>query len=464
MIRGGFRLWAVAAILLFSACKTYTEKIGDGLEYYRGGRMADAREEFRELLEDGGRDVHLYRLERGMTQIALGESNAAVQDFMAAINHLDSLVRESVTSDIGSLLIDDTVRPYLGAPFEQISARIFLSLAYMTMSGHFEDAAAACRDLDLKMEQIEACYNHSYQVDAEGEPANFSFQIPPLGKYLAALAAERRGYLDNAGIYMRQVLDSMPHSEFFKSEAERMKRGEKDHLVFVFALTDMVPHKIETVSKELTGLVKGIKVVYAIAKPESNPNAISRSVLTAPVRIPDYPRRAPVWHGGFSVRAAGGDQPVRTEMVADFDRYARKEFDTLRSGILIRAAVRRLIKETAGQVVGKQASKDKDTQKILGDLFASITSAMETVDTRSWCTLPREFHAARLSLGPDVASLNLQPLTPGGGRLGPEITVPLDLSDSRPAFVLVVHPGRRMQPIVLVDEDHRLRPAPRSGP
>lgn len=457
-------LFLLLLLAAFPGCATYTEKIEKGLHAYRAGRMEEARETFENTLGESRND-HLARLECGMAGLALRNPDAAVSDFSRAIDRMDSLVRGSAARDTASYLLDDTVRDYVGAPYEQICSRAFLCLAYMIKAGRFEDVAAACRDMDGKMESIEAWYNRSYQCYDRGRPVEFAFQIPPVAKYLAALVEERNGNMDNAGLYMKQALQSMPDCGYFRAEARRMQRRSSENRVFVFALLGMTPHKIATVSRELTGLLEGIKTVLVWVDPQNNPDAVSRQNLTAPVKIPAYPRRSPFWHGGFEVKAKDGSGQTVTDAVADFDRYAREEYDALLPGLLIRTAVRRTIKEAAGQLIGKQFEGEKkkgqqkaeraELAKLIGDFFGSLFAAVETVDTRSWCTLPRELHAACLEVEPGTASIVLAPRSPAGGSLGGRIEVPLDLSQPGPAVVIVVHPARGTRPIVIVDEAHR---------
>ncbi len=461
LFRSFLVLVTILLVTAFPACATYTEKIEEGLEAYRTGRMAEARGVFENALGETRND-HLARLEQGMAGLAMGDSTGAVNDFSQAITRMDSLVGGSAVRETTAYLLDDTVRDYVGSPYEQICSRVFLSLAYMLQAGKFEDVAAACRDMDGKMEAVEAYFKRSYQYDGNGRPAEFAFQIPPVAKYLAALAEERNRNLDNAGLYMKQALQSMPGNSYFRNEANRMQHGPHDNIVFVFALLGMTPHKQPKTCQELTGVLKGIKTILVWLDPQNNPDALSRRVLTAPVKIPAYPKRRPFWHGGFLVETKGGGVQAETECVADFDRYAREEYDTLLPGLLMRTAVRRIIKEAAGQMIGKQFEGEKkngkhersELGKLIGDFFASLFTAVETVDTRSWCTLPREVHAACLEVDPMTHTIVLAPRKPGGGRLGTRIEVPVDMTQPGPAVVLVVHPGRGARPICIVDEAH----------
>ena len=448
-------------LLVFSClvgCATYTDLIEDGLIQYGSGRMDGALNSFAAAEAETG-DTHLVQLEKGMTDLALDNPRRAVNDFTSALNRMDALTTGSAVRDAASYVLDDTVADYPGAPFEQISARFFLGLSYLMMPDPFENVSAACRDMDNKMEQIEAYYERTYQFGADGNEAEFSFQIPPVAKYFAALAAEQRNELDSAEIYLRQAIAGAPGCAFFRNEAERMKAGTRQNLVFVFALVGMVPHKIETQSDELTALLQGMKALYSIAEPENSPNAVDRVLFTAPVRIPGYAKRRPFWHGGFDVGVHGGASAT-TAMVADFDSYVRAEYEMMLPGILIRAAVRRAIKEAAGHAAGASMTEDGETAKLLGDLFASIASAAETIDTRSWCTLPREVHACRLQVAQETKKIFLAPRAANGARSGQNIDVSLDLSNTSPAFVLVIQPGKGMAPIVLVDEAHQPKAQP----
>jgi hypothetical protein len=439
-------------------CSTYTELIEEGLQAYKAGRMVEAQQAFATAEEETS-EVHLVQLEKGTAFLAGDNPPAAIDNYTRALNTMNRYIESDAVATAASYVLDDTVTDYPGAPYEQICARLFLGLAYLMTPEPFEDVSAAFRDMDIKMEQIEAYYERTYEVDGEGNPAQFSFQIPPAAKYFAALAAEQRRELDSAEIYLRQAIQGMPGCKFFQREAARMQRGRQKNIVFVVGFLGMVPHKIETESEELTAVLKGAKVLYAIAKPDNNPNALARAVFTAPVMIPGYPPRTPFWHGGFQVRTAASGREVETSMIADFDHYAREEFDKLLPGIMIRAAVRRAIKETAGQLAGSAVTEDRETARLLGDLFASIAAVAETVDTRGWCTLPREIHAANFLMPADENTLTLTPLAPNGAEMGPGITVRIDSSNPRPAFVFVWQPGPNMRPIVIVDVGHRPAPA-----
>lgn len=455
----GFLL--VVLVFLWGCASTYTEKIEEGLSSYRQGRMAQAESSFNDA-ESRTRDVHLTRLELGMTRLALDRPADAAASFQRAIDRMDSLTTGNNLRTAASYVLDDTLEDYPGAPFEQICARLFNGMAYLLQENPYENFSAAYRDMDIKMEQIEAYYERSYMFDGDGESAEFSFQIPPVAKYFAALAAEQRHELDNAEIYLKQALEGMPGCSFFRSELKRVEQGGRENRLFVFALLGMVPHKIETTSEELTAVLRGIKALLAVVKPKSNPGPIERTVLTAPVQIPGYPQRKPLWHGGFEVvpSRGGGGGGVSTQLVADFDRYAREEYRALLPGLLIRTAVRRLIKEATGQMVGQAVIKDnKKASKLIGDVVSSLFSVAETVDTRSWCTLPYAFHAASLELPAGCRSVILTPQRPCGGTLGPPIELALDRSNTEPAYMLIIQPGPRSRPFVLVDAEHRIAPA-----
>ncbi len=450
-----------SACLALQACATYTEKIQGIMEgCYEKGRMEEAGKGFQDLIADGD-NVHLLRLEKGMAEIASGNANASVKEFEAAINQMVALSRKSTLKELASLIIDDTIQEYSAAFYEQVCARIFWSMAYMLMKGRFEDVSAVFRDLDNKMEQIEAFYSHSYNSDGRGnklKPSEFDFHIPALGKYLEALTAERRGELDNARLYMEQAKKSMPECRYFVQEDSRIRRRESDNLVFVFAMLGTIPRKKAGVSQELTALVEGIKLLHSAIVKEKSENTIPRALMTAPVKIPVYENRRPFWHGGLSVKPVPGNVSVETQKVADFDMYARKWHKEILPGIMIRAAVRRIIKEAIARGISDELTEEEDMRGFIEAFLSCFFGSTETVDTRSWCTLPRECHAACIKLLPDTQAVTITAKGANRGKRWGEITVPIDCANPAPAFVFVFHPGRDCAPIIIVDEAHRVGP------
>ncbi|MEW6745881.1 MAG: hypothetical protein AB1486_24330 [Planctomycetota bacterium] len=447
----------LATALVFEACSaTHLEKEEPGLRAYQAGAMAEARDTFRELAKETPDDRHLFQLEEATANLGLGDVEAATASFSEAIARLDSLRGEDPLTDLTSLLLDDTVRNYAGSPYEQTMARIFWAFAYLLGAGpeRMENVSAVCRDLDGKMESIEAYYNRAYPYDGDGNASQFSFQIPPLGKYLAALAAAHRGELDSAEIYMKQAQAGLPDSGFLREEIRRMRRARHadDRVVLIVALAGMAPRKVEVVSEDLTGALQGMKALYYSLNPHDDADIFLNAVLTAPVVVTDIEPPEHRWHAGFIVTPQGGE-PVLTERLADIDAYARQEFDSLRSAMLTRAGLRRLLKEVGGQVGAKQAHLPVE----VGSGIASIFSATETADLRGWYTLPRDIQVAHLTLPSAVSSITLMPRRPGGAPMGPEVSLQVDLSNADPALILVFHPDEGTRPIVLLDASHRAK-------
>ena len=109
-----------------------------------------------------------------------------------------------------------------------------------------------------------------------------------------------------------------------------------------------------------------------------------------------------------NAQIVAGGQTVSTVPLADMDAILAEEFDQRLPGIITRTIISTLIKEGAyrgGQVAAIAANNDWRTQAIT---FAAVTVvgsiyryAMNTADTRSWETLPKEFQIAQLPMPAD---------------------------------------------------------------
>ena len=449
-------------VLVLSACSaTYTDKADKGIYFYQKGKVVQSRANFNRELA-GSIDDHLFKLERGMTFLADTSPKAAqsaVNDFTKAGNKMERMRKGRTTWSVASYLLDDTVRDYVAMPFEQVAVKLLTALSYMRMPNCFEDVSAACRDMDVEMEKIEAFFKVRYKHDKDGNQPNFSFKVPPVAKYVASIAAEQRGETDNALIYLSQAINQMPRSNFLMDQLYRIKSGKKSRLVYVLSLLGTAPRKyeIECDEDDIKDLMKGIETIYKLVDPATRGN-FQEEAFTLPILIPAYAPRTYFWHGGYSIKQEGGSRSVDTECLADFDLYARKEFKKIGPQILMRAVIRRAVKMGISKLTRMAITDDQRYSSLVEGLINLALTSTETIDTRSWLTLPREFHVACLPYEKGSEKIILTRKAPGGSLLKEKIEVDLDMKKQGPAFVLVIHPSPSAEPIVIVDQDHMRTP------
>ena len=76
--------------------------------------------------EDG--NTCLYLLDKAMVRAARGDYQAAVKILRSARDALDARNDGTTLADVGSLLVDDVVRPFRGADYEVILTRVMLAI------------------------------------------------------------------------------------------------------------------------------------------------------------------------------------------------------------------------------------------------------------------------------------------------------------------------------------------------
>ena len=103
----------------------------------------------------------LQLMERGMAYQAAGNHKAATDDWLAAhglANHLDYY---SVTKGATSLMVNDRVLSFAGAPYERTLLHAFAAKSYMAM-GLWDDAAVEARNMVDRLENLEGFPDDAY--------------------------------------------------------------------------------------------------------------------------------------------------------------------------------------------------------------------------------------------------------------------------------------------------------------
>ncbi|MCF6208589.1 MAG: hypothetical protein L3J61_04295 [Ghiorsea sp.] len=120
-----------------------------------------------------------------------------------------------------------------------------------------------------------------------------------------------------------------------------------------------------------------------------------------PLRIsmPVYQSRPNYIH---NARLVVGEGSVTTVVVDSFDKLARLSLATHRAAITARLIARALIKKQAAHQAG---DKGGALAGLLVDVAGMVT---ETADTRSWLTLPKNIHFARLPVSAGTHHVTLE--------------------------------------------------------
>jgi len=140
------QLCALACFLLASGCASI--RLESARNNYSIGQLDKAIKELTPL-PNNNTDKVLFLMERGMFNQAARNYRASTLDWIDAARMADALDLYSISGDTPSIVINDRVMPFRGAPYERILMHAFAAKSYMAMA-EWEDAAVEARNIDRK--------------------------------------------------------------------------------------------------------------------------------------------------------------------------------------------------------------------------------------------------------------------------------------------------------------------------
>ncbi len=388
----------------------------------------------------GTGDELVWRLESGTLSFTFGKYTEAIEEFTASerlISEYDERAAVSardVGSEAGSALTNQNTLPYRGWCRDRVGLEIYKSLAYLGL-GREDSFRAQVKRLRERQAEIQEEYAKYFEQEkaeldkakkdnpgaaakAESDYSESAFAaknpefaqslanmravahkgygnfLNPLALYLSALGNMRDGNWDNARIDTERLHQALPANPFASALHATVLRNAGRPLPSELAATPAFPFPIDRdclyvifangqganlLQQEMHGL---IEVSWPVC--EFHPSAYSGAQIVC------------------------GGQKATTIPLADMDAILAEEFNERLPGIITRTVISTLIKEGAyrtGQVVALHASNDWRVQAIS---FVAVTLvgsiyryAVNTADTRSWETLPKEFQVAQMPMPAD---------------------------------------------------------------
>ena len=431
--------FSVVLLLLLSGCgAAYSGYVSRSLNQLEKGNYEGALAKLEK--PSGKTNKLLYHLEKGLILHYQGQYEASNLEFERAERLSDQLYTRSISRQVAALVSNDAIIAYRGEEFELALIHYYRAMNYARL-GDRQAALVECRKANLKLENYaqQAEYELSYKNDAflqymtglffesEGEwndayisykdalkgyrayEAAFGLPVPPILLVDLARLAERLGYQDEA----REYAEHYP--------LEPVSGGE----IVVFVESGFVPrkHQVEFTMPIMEG-EKGVKtrtVAERAVYRHHHPHTYERRRVDYWLRValPEY-REVPSQVAGVRLRA--GEQSATGVMGEDLAAIAQQTFTEKFDSILLRAVARNLVKYLASKGIEKAFEEDKDDEgdeddndwvkegvgKALGGLVNLLGAATEAADTRSWLSLPRTIHIARLFVTPGTATPTLE--------------------------------------------------------
>ena len=406
---------AVAPACSSSLFSDYPEVAGPGVAAFQQGRFEAAAKQFRNIEKADKDDAFLAWAETGMAHHVGGDPAAAIEAWLQADRVLakfedrPTISGRTITEGFVSALVNEKALPYDGEDFE-------VALLHGLMAWDF------LRQGDLNGTMVEVARGYQIQSKAEDRYGN-SYGMNRFARFVAALAQEADGALDEAEIDLNQLEEEQPGHPAVRYSLERLERlqspgaaEERDmaQLVVVHEAGRM-PHKIAT------------EIRYQTRR------SLGRVSLPA-FGTPGFARN------GLNVRV-GGESLGETVVLEDIFTVAKQNLDDRLAWIVAKGIGRAAAKTIIVDRVSKEVSEEHGegwgfVASVLGSLLQVST---ERADLRSWATLPQQIEVLRAPVPAGEHSLTVQ--LPGAGEVDLGIH---SFRPGRPVLVTVRSLGGRL--------------------
>jgi len=358
------------AMVIASGCATPT--LNEARFAYYQGRYQEAASR---IAEDHytKADRVLFKMERGMIRQAAGDLEGSNRDFIEAYDEIEQMTAISVVQDTGSMIINDNVQDYSGAPFERTLLHSFTAKNHLLLNDYENAAVEARRIINSLMPDV----RKDYPEDA-------------YSRYMAGLCLGLIGDWSNAGLQYRLAQQLVPS----------LKIDERTGFISGFGN----PPPVQQNSHEL--------IVFVL---------MGRS----PTGSELLNQHRPIYPVGYAEIFIDGNMAGRSYELADTVELA---FTTKQKDALKETA------KTVTRVAMKEAAaiSIEQNNEALGALFRIIMiGLLEQPDVRRWETLPRSLQIARVPCpgnpqniearirgysGGNMRTIRLQPASAAGSR------------------------------------------------
>lgn len=347
------------------------------------------------------RDKVLYLLNRAMLLRMQGNLVGSNKAFTEAQRRIDKLYGVSVTEQIGSVIINDRTRAYVGEEFEQVLLHVYMALNFLEMN-RADAARVEALQIDLTLRQFsKKIAKKKYTEDA-------------FARYLSGLIYEQQGEWSDAMIEYRRAYEA--YVEYQRVYGIALPSSLQHDLLRLTAQLGLVDeHRryqqefgiaedaVDAETRDGRGQL--VFLLHSGLAPVKRENAV---ILPAPgahtlvkIAVPYYQSRSTPAKGA---RLKIADKEQRLELAEDVNAIAIRNLEVKMPLIQARALSRAGIKGAVAEGFRRQ---DQWLAALLVQLGGLAT---EHADTRSWITLPRDIYIGRVLLPPGKYTVRLEVL------------------------------------------------------
>lgn len=385
-----------------------------------------------------GRNQLLYWLDRGAVALALGDTQTTVDLLEKAELYMEVKREPSSGDEFSRWLLNDTVTPYYGEPYEDLYTNVLKMLARLERNEIGGGATVEARRLAGKADVLRDRYVRTRQAVAKEAKSNSSLGPPPsstgadinaegqflestLGTYLTALAFMKDGDAASQAVAGRRLQSSL--------ELQKNLQGGVDGSRFA-GIGDLSPSAVNVLFVGLSGrgpykVAQRIGPIPLYEWPVyfELPQLVGGSAEVGSVRVIAEPIAADGGGGG------GGAEPrnILLDKVEDLRAVAtenhRRQLPLIYTRTLIRSQLKAAAAFAGTQAVKGASSRGgaRDAAQIgmilAGLAFVTLT---EKADLRCWNFMPgrADVGAVRLEPGQYRVRLVFQSSSGGGGNAG----------------------------------------------
>ncbi|MBE9561104.1 MAG: hypothetical protein IMF15_09970 [Proteobacteria bacterium] len=358
-------------------------------------------------------------LDKGMLRRINQNYSGSNQILEVAKQEIEQLYGVSITENLASVTINETLRGYEGDRYEQLLLHAYMALNYIQL-GQVDGARVEMLQANVKM------------MEWGDEPEEDAFL-----RYLEGMIYEALDEQDSALISYRKAYTVYKEKggtqypvapELLKKDLLRLLAwqglwSEYKSYKKEFGMAGFKPVKASKNFGELVVILNN--GLAPIRSEKAIPIFSSEIQQNLRVAFPVYERpRQSLYASRISVNS----KQNTLETVEDIDALARYSLEQAMPGIMARATARAVIKYNTQHTANENSS-------IAGLLMTITNLVTERADTRSWTTLPQEIQLQRVLLPVGEHQLQIE-LVNAAGRIVDAIEEKVVIKPKQSSFVI----------------------------
>lgn len=322
-------------------------------------------------------------LDKGMLRRVNNDFAGSNQILEVAKKQIEALYGVSVTENLASVTINETLRSYQGDRYEQLLLHAYMAMNYLQLD-QIDGARVEMLQANVKMmewgdePEEDACLRYLEGIIYES-----------LGEYDNALISYRKAYTvykEKAG-KMYPVIPVGLKNDLLRMLAWQGLWSEFNSYKNEFNMANFTPVKASNNFGDLVVIVNnGLAPIRSETAIPVFSNEVQKNLRVAFPVYRENKKRL------YTPNIEVNNKQYTMETIEDVDALARYSLQEAMPGIMARATARAVVKYNA------QHSVQEKNGSVAGLLMTITNLVTERADTRSWTTLPQEIQLKRILL------------------------------------------------------------------